>query len=121
MRRALLLASLVALSGCATAGGGSDPFGNGGRADSIMLHVRNLNFADARLYAIRRAATRRLLGSVGGKQEREFTLDWDISEPLRIQIDLLAGPTCTTQEMIVDPGDQLELQIDAVFNRSSFC
>lgn len=119
MIRALLLATLLASSGCATAGG-SGPF-DGGREDSITLHVRNLNFADARLYTIRRSAARQLLGSVGGKQERDFTVDWQISEPLRIEIDLLAGPTCTTEELYVDPGDMLELQIEAVFGRSSFC
>lgn len=119
MIRPLLVVLLLGASACASAG--SDPFGGGrGGEDSVTLHVRNLNFADARLYTIRRSSTRRLLGSVSGKQEQEFTIDWEFSEPLRIQIDLLAGPTCTTDELIVDPGDVLQLEIDAVFT-SAVC
>ena len=34
---------------------------------------------------------------------------------------MLAGPTCTTQPLDVQPGDILELQIQSMFNQSSFC
>jgi hypothetical protein len=122
MKRSLQLALLLSMAGCAAAGtGASDPFAGGGREDTVLLRVRNINFADARLYTIRRGASRQLLGSVGGKQDAEFTLDWEFSEPLRIEINLLAGPTCTTEELIVDPGDVLDLQIESVFNQSRFC
>ncbi len=117
----LLLAFL--LSGCGSAPPPSRPqpfSGDSGRATSVRLIVQNRNFSDARLYALRRGK-RTSLGVVGGLQDAEFTLDWVLPEPLQIEIDMLAGPRCATEEMQVDPGDILELQIDAVFSRSSAC
>jgi hypothetical protein len=118
-----LAMALLTLAACASAGAplSSQPFASGSeRATSIQLIVQNRNFADARLYAVRRGA-RTALGIVGGKQDAEFTLDWLLPEPLRIEIALLAGPRCSTEEMQVDPGDIIELQIDAVFTASSAC
>lgn len=119
---ALLVA--LALGGCASGGqtvaGEGDPFDQGARPSSVRIIVQNRNFSDVRLYAHRRGS-RRMLGSVTGKQDREFTLDWNMTDPLAIEIDMIAGPRCITREMRVDPGDILELQIAPVFNNSSFC
>lgn len=120
--RLAVLLGVLASSACASSGAPlrSQPFSSDGRATSVRLIVQNRNFSDARIYAVRRGA-RTALGVVGGKQDAEFTLDWLFPEPLRIEIDLLAGERCSTEEMQVDPGDILELQIDAVFSRSSGC
>lgn len=121
-RRGLLVAALV-IAACATPREPTQaqPFaGADDRATTIRLIVQNRNFADARLYVLRRGA-RSALGTVGGKQDAEFTLDWLLPEPMQVEIDMLAGPRCVTQEMQVDPGDILELQIDAVFSQSSAC
>lgn len=117
-----LLFAAVLLTGCfATSGTGpSRPFSDVNRSGSIQLLVENLNFADTRLFWIR-GGTRRSLGTVGGKQTETFTIRWNFSDPLRIEINLLAGPTCTTREIVADPGDILELQIASVFSQSSFC
>lgn len=117
---ALLLS--VALAGCASGGaGGSDsPFARGDRPNSVRIEVLNLNFQEARLYALR-DHERVSLGTVGGKQERTFTLPWNLHQDLRIEINLLAGPTCTTEALPVQAGDILELQISSVFSQSSFC
>lgn len=88
--------------------------------NSITLIVQNQNFADVRLYALRQAG-RESLGVVTGLSDEEFTLDWSFSEPLRIEIDMLAGPSCTTEELTADPGDIFELQIAPVFTESRFC
>lgn len=131
-RAALALLMLVlATAGCAQtgrplggggSGGGSDPFATSTeRPNRIRIEVRNLNFQDARLYAIRGSGARRSLGSVGGKQDGSFTLEWNLNEDIRIEINLLAGPTCTTRRIQVQPGDILELQIASVFSQSSFC
>lgn len=121
--RASLLVLGVALSGCASSTGSSNPGPfdtSSARPADVQLIVQNRNFADARLYTIQRGK-RTQLGTVGGKRDAEFTLPWTMSDPLRIEINLLAGPTCTTREMLVDPGDILDLQIAAVFSQSSFC
>lgn len=117
--------AVLALAGaCASSGGpanGADPFGGeGARPSTVRLIVQNLNFSDARLYAIRRGG-RTSLGVVGGKQTQEFTLDWSLPESLQIEINMLAGPQCYTREMLVDPGDVLELQIAVAFAQTSAC
>jgi hypothetical protein len=38
-----------------------------------------------------------------------------------IEIDMLAGPKCFTEELPVDPGDVLELQIASVFSSTAAC
>jgi len=101
-----LLAVLVA--GCASGSGADSPFSE--RQTEIRLHVLNLNWSDARLYA-HRASQRVPLGTVAGKGEQTFTLDWPMSYPLRVEFDLLAGGRCTTRELSVDPGDVIDLQI----------
>ncbi|MCJ7627437.1 MAG: hypothetical protein MUO50_03515 [Longimicrobiales bacterium] len=54
---------------------------------------------------------RRRLGQITGKQENVFTLPLRIPSELYLEIDFLAGPTCLTERMVVDPGDHLELII----------
>lgn len=122
-RRAVLGTALFALmvGGCAAGGQASEmePFTQA-RPSTIRIIVQNRNFSDVRLYTHRRGA-RKMLGSVTGKLDREFTIDWDMTDPLSVEIDMIAGPKCMTREMQVDPGDILELQIAPVFNNSSFC
>jgi hypothetical protein len=48
-------------------------------------------------------------------------IPWTFGEPLRIEINLLAGPKCTTRTIDADPGDELELRIQSVFTSSSIC
>jgi len=120
-RAALSLALGMALGACASSTRSDTPFSTSrDRPDEVQIVVQNLNFADARLYTIRRG-TRVRLGTVNGKQDAEFTLRWPMSDVLSIEIDLLAGPTCATRQMQVDPGDILELQIAVAFRQSSFC
>ena len=125
MRRPLLLLvpSVLALSAaCASAGPrlSDDAWSSTERPPQVRLIVQNRNFSDARLYAVRRSA-RESLGVLGGKEDAEFMLDWPSPEPLRIEINMLAGPRCVTEEMQVDPGDILELQIAVVFTDTSGC
>jgi len=123
MRTAATLLLALTLAGCASTAGvpAQDPFDpQGSGAANVRLLVQNLNFSDARLFAIR-PGTRTTLGVVGGNQNREFSLDWTVPEPLQIEINLLAGSTCLTREMVVDPGDVLDLQIASVFSQTSAC
>lgn len=125
MRARAAIAGTLFLLACLPSGppaAAPDPFGGSvARPTEIRLEVQNHNFQDARLYAIRDAGGRLSLGTVGGKQDATFSLDWNMVQELRIEINLLAGPTCTTETLHVYPGDILELQISAVFTQSSFC
>ena len=123
MRTATTLLVLATLAGCASTAGApaEDPFDpQGSGAANVRLLVQNLNFSDARLFAIR-PGRRISLGVVGGNQNREFSLDWTVPELLQIEINLLAGSQCLTREMLVDPGDVLDLQIASVFSQTSAC
>ena len=73
--------------------------------------VINLNFSDATVWALIQDAGRQRLGIVTGMREEIFVLDWPHTASLRIEFDLMAGPRCYTESLIVDPGDLLELQI----------
>lgn len=119
---ALILAALV--SGCAAAGGGvsEDPYEitSTNRPPIVKLIVRNMNFSDVRLFSIQPSG-RIPIGQVSGKQDAEFQLDWPLSAYMSIEIDMVAGPRCTTDEMQVDPGDILELQVAVVFNQTAGC
>ena len=119
-----LLLACAALSACAAAGTGvaDDPyaFTSTNRPPRIRLVVRNLNFNDVRLFALTPSG-RTSIGQVGGKQDEEFELDWPISAYMSIEINMVAGPRCVTQEMQVDPGDILELQVAVVFTQTQGC
>jgi len=90
------------------------------RPTTVRIEVQNLNFQDARLYTYRRGS-RALLGVVPGKGDQSFVIDWNAPEPMYVEIDMLAGPRCYTEELQVDPGDVLELQIASVFSSTSVC
>ncbi|MBT8335709.1 MAG: hypothetical protein KJO11_03830 [Gemmatimonadetes bacterium] len=118
-RTALLLLALTGAA-CAAPTQGS-PFGAGPQGErTIRIEVRNLNFSDATLHALR-GSERVRLGIVTGKVDRSFDIDWTISLPLQIEIDLLAGERCTTRPINVDPGDVIVLQIESDLRRSGDC
>ena len=115
-----LFACLVAASigGC---GGGSNvrnPF----EADQELVHIQvlNRNFADATLHSVV-TGSRRRLGRVTGHGSATFRLDWPHSRPLRIEINLLAGQSCITRQLNVDPGDVVQLQIEPNLSSDADC
>ena len=116
-RLALLPAVLLATA-CASTGT-PDPFDDAGPG-SIRIEVVNLNFNDATLHALR-GGERHRLGIVNGKGSASYTMEWRVSQPLRIEIDLLASDQCTTRAMQVDPGDIIELQIELDMSRDPDC
>ena len=117
-----ILPALWILSACGgVSASTNDPFVAGveGR-NEIRVRIVNSNFYDARIYIIG-DGVRRQLGTVGGKTDGVFTTEWSHSQDARIQINLLAGPTCTTDTIPVDPGDTLQLQIMPQFDSTDSC
>jgi hypothetical protein len=107
--------------GCAAGSASREtPFGDGAAESSIRIFVTNLNFNDATLWATTPSG-RRKLGILTGKAEAVYTIPWNHSMNLQIEIDLLAGSRCTTRAMPVDPGDHIELIIDQDLTRSPLC
>lgn len=121
----LLVGALAAAaSACGSTGRplpGANPFEeDGGTPAEIRIRVRNSNFYDATLTAVGDQSTRRL-GTVGGNSSAVFTTPWRFTSGLRIQIDLLAGPTCTTDTITMSPGETLELEIPPDFRTATTC
>ena len=112
------------LAGCGSGGSRpvGDPFtgGGGGGSQQVRLRVRNANFYDATITAIG-DATQRRLGVVGGNQTSVFTMPWEFASGLRVRVDLLAGPSCITDTIQVNPGDDIEFQIPPNLGQSGFC
>lgn len=118
-RAVLLLAAVVAFSsGCRTLAPGL--FGERRARPNIRIDVTNLNFQDATLHALR-GGERHRLGTVNGKGSATYTLEWRTPMPLQIEIDLLAGGRCTTRAVTVDPGEQIDLQIEVDIRRQADC
>ncbi len=114
---AALLAAPAVLAGCATMT--SNPFDRGAPG-SIRIEVQNLNFMDATLHAVSTGGRRRL-GIVTGKGSADYTMEWHTTQPLQIEVDLLASDHCITQQLSVDPGDVIMLQIQQEMANSSVC
>ena len=112
-RRALVvLLGLLSAGACSTLGRSTDPFAEGPAAGigQISVEVRNLNFNDANLFALRQGARIRM-GSVTGKSDADFRLTWNFSLPLQFEAQLVGGRTCRVRSIIADPGDRLWIQI----------
>ncbi|MEK9501846.1 hypothetical protein [Gaopeijia maritima] len=119
-RLIVVLAALVAASGC-MGGGLPNPFEASESGDrSIRVEVRNFNFADATLYAYR-GAERMRLGVVTGKTDRDYQLAWPATQSMRVEINLLAGERCTTRTQNVSPGDVIYVQIPVELRTDPDC
>ncbi|MBM4183620.1 MAG: hypothetical protein FJ207_05270 [Gemmatimonadetes bacterium] len=110
----------VAMAGCQTLFPRRDPFSEPA-AQSVQLDVRNRNFYDATIYVINESGQSRRIGDVVGNGSRSFQFPWDVTSALRIRIDLLAGQSCITAPIVVNPGDELGLDIVPDFRQSAYC
>jgi hypothetical protein len=123
VRRALACALVLSAAACGTRTSypGQDPFAEGGgAAQDLRIQVRNNNFYDATLTAVSDVGRRRL-GTVSGNQSAAFTMPWSFTGGLRIEINLLAGPTCTTDYVTVSPGGVVRLEIMSSFDSTPNC
>lgn len=120
---ALSLLPIVLLLGACGGMGGTvdDPFSDLGNRNLFRIYIQNDNFYDARVYAVAGGGARQSIGFVSGKTDRVFTVPWSFSNELRIEINMVAGPTCITEPLTVDPGDELRLQIMSGISSNDFC
>ena len=119
---AVVVCSVVIASAACVAGGrsiGGDPFSgssagsrSGSRAGEIRIRVRNSNFNQATIYAVR-PGSRRRLGRVEGASDGEFRMRLINSDQIHFEVDLLAGQGCVTRTVFVDVGETLLLVIDS--------
>jgi hypothetical protein len=119
MSRSIWLLGAAALV-FAACGGNHAPSPFTGEAGSVEIEVRNDNFSDATLHALR-GGERIRIGIVTGHTGQTFQLDWRSNLPLQVEIDLLAGGRCVTRPLQVDPGDALYLRIEPRLGSMSEC
>lgn len=116
---------LLAVAACASGGrstASGNPFGLAqGEEREIRILVRNFNFNDASVWAVVRDARRQRLGTVTGKSEATFTMEWTFTDALRLEFDLIGGVRCVTGALPVDPGEILELQISVDPSQDPMC
>lgn len=75
----------------------------------VRIHVQNLNFYDATIYAVWRTDRRRL-GVVNGNDEKSFTSAWHAPD-LTFEVELLAGSRYRSATIGVSPDDDVILEI----------
>ncbi len=105
------LALVLLLGGCAV-GRPLHPAFTAPSASSgtISFHITNLNFTQATIYGVT-TGNRLKLGVVEGKKDRVLTMPLTSPTFVRLEINLLAGPVCSTEELSADPGDDFDLVI----------
>lgn len=104
----LALATATLSTACTSA---RTPFADGAdRGQTIEIEVRNRNFEQATLYAVR-LGERSRLGIVEGKQDRSFRLQWRTQASLQIEVVLQGGDRCLTRAIPVDPGDSVVMDV----------
>ena len=124
----VLCLAVIASAACVPTGRpiGADPFSGssaGSRpsndgADEIRIRVRNSNFNEATIYAVR-LGSRRRLGRVQGASDGDFRLRLVNSDQIQFEVDLLASQGCRTRQVFVEPGQTLLLVIDSTSRRRS--
>ena len=103
-------AAATLFTGCAAGGAASNPFSQDQTAREIKIYITNMAFMDATIYAVTNGGRRRL-GRVVGTRETVFTMPLQVPSEMYLEVDLLAGPRCRTERILVDPGDQVEFTI----------
>jgi hypothetical protein len=111
-RLLLTLAAMILMTGCAAAGSRSSASVQQASRQSVKFFVNNLAFNDVTVFAVVNGARQRL-GRVSGKREMEFSMPLRVPSAVYVEIDILAGPRCSSERMMVEPGDHLQLDIQS--------
>ncbi|MCH7991447.1 MAG: hypothetical protein IIC35_03355 [Gemmatimonadetes bacterium] len=102
-------------SACASTVTRDSPFDGSATSDNrvdapIRIEVRNLNFNDVTIWAIRQGQRIRL-GRVTGKTDEIFRIDWNLALPISFSIDVVGGRACTTSRILVDRNARVWIQV----------
>lgn len=114
-RMGLALGALLITSACASTVTRDSPFDGSATSDNrveapIRIEVRNLNFNDVTIWAIRQGQRIRL-GRVTGKTDEIFRIDWNLALPISFSIDVVGGRACTTSRILVDRNARVWIQV----------
>ena len=79
--------------------------------DTVVVAVHNQNYYDANVFAEYEGFITRRLGTVSGFNSATYRLAWQ-SAPLRMRMQLIGAGGGVSNELLVNPGDTLELYIE---------
>jgi hypothetical protein len=117
------LAAALLAGGCAPGFGGGAPDSRQATQSETMVRVRNYNWADITVYAVRNG-TRVRLGTVTSMREEVFTIPRAIASGAS-DLRLLADPigssrTYWTDALVVSPGQTVDLTLENNIDLSSY-
>lgn len=84
--------------------------------EDVHVRVINDNFYDVTVYVDRQGARVRL-GRVTGQTEQTFTFRARVGDYVAFAVAVQAGRTHVTQQLTVEPGDIIELQVPPDLHR----
>lgn len=108
----------LAVTGCGLLSGGGtwDPFASQSERQ-LQIRVQNSTGDDVRIEVLA-AGRREALGLVGGRTAREFGVPWSRTENIRFRLDPIAGNRLTVGNVLVSPGDRVDLYLQEPLSRS---
>ncbi len=106
------LAVALLTVGCGGGGGTSAPPPNfsGDRSQALTITIRNEQLDVARV-TLWINSVRQRLGEVRGNGTQTFTVPMQRSDPVRMQFDLTLGASCVTRDVVLGPGEVVEVRI----------
>ncbi len=114
-----LLATLTALFAAACGGGGGTsappPAFDGDQSQVLTITIRNEQLDVARV-TLWINSVRQRLGDVRGNATETFHAPMQRREPVRMSFDLELGTSCVTQDVILGPGEDIEVRIPGNLN-----
>ena len=109
------LAVVLLAAGCGGAGGAPPSPFDGDSSQALTLTIRNEQLDPARV-TVWVSRQRRNLGEVRGNSSRTFQVPMGGLEGVYISFELLLGANCVTREVVLGPGDAIELRIPSNLN-----
>ena len=123
-RATVVLTSVLAASACGLSSNARNPFDGSlaqGQEDRLSIHIQNKNFNDVTVFPVS-SGQRVHVGSVTGKTDGNFRLNWNYAGAVSFQKRVVGGRDCNTAPIAVDPGArswvQIPIEIGAVQCRS---
>lgn len=98
----------------------SNPFDRQSDDTTVSVEIQNRNFSDATVYVIRMGQPIRM-GVVSSQNREVFSLPWPASLPLRIEARFLGGQRCTSQEILVNDGARVIVELPANLSLNGVC
>ena len=98
--------------GCGGSGGTSAPPPNfsGDPSQVLTITIRNEQLDVARV-TLWINGVRQRLGEVRGNGSQTFRVPMQRSDPVRMSFDLTLGASCVTRDVVVGPGEVIEVRI----------